>query len=433
MHQKKHLSFSALRKKMAERFRKIEDSRQEVKVDYSVHDCLMSAFAMMFFQDPSMLAFQRRLEQTIQQNNLRALFQVTSIPKDTQLRDVLDPLPNESIDCLFDDYIGALQRGKHLTQFQVLGEHYLVPIDGSEYFSSDKIHCPHCLTTTSKKKVRYHHQILQAAIVHPEKRQVIPFAPEPIENTDGNDKQDCEINAGKRLIRDLHKRHPKMKIIIGGDGLYSKQPFIDEVKRAHMAYILVAKPSDHKILFEWVDELTKLGDGGHLVIEDKSKKVSHCYRWVNQVPLNGTKDADNVNFFEFTIINKGKVTYRNSWVTDIPIDEKNIQELVRCGRARWKIENETFNTLKNQGYHIEHNFGHGKNNLSMIFFILNLLAFFFHQIFELTDHLYQDCRGKFSSRKEYWNQLRCTFRILIFKSWEQMLAYLVDPPPLEPP
>jgi hypothetical protein len=119
--------------------------------------------------------------------------------------------------------------------------------------------------------------------------------------------------------------------------------------------------------------------------------------------------------------------------TDIPVDEKNIQELVRCGRARWKIENETFNTLKNQGYHIEHNFGHGKNNLSMIFFILNLLAFFFHQIFELTDRLYQDCCSKFSSRKEYWNQLRCTIRILIFKSWEQMLAYLVDPPPLEPP
>ena len=174
-------------------------------------------------------------------------------------------------------------------------------------------------------------------------------------------------------------------------------------------------------------------DIGSWVTEDKSKKISHCYHWVNQVPLNGTKDADNVNFFEFTIINKGKVTYRNSWVTDIPIDEKNIQELVRCGRARWKIENETFNTLKNQGYHIEHNFGHGKTNLSMIFFILNLLAFFFHQIFELTDRLYQDCRSKLSSRKEYWNQLHCTFRILIFKNWEQLLSYRVDPPPLEPP
>lgn len=411
----------------------IDDSRQLAKVDYSVHDCLMSAFAMMFFQDPSMLAFQRRLEETAQQNNLKALFNLSSIPKDTQLRDVLDALPNQTIDCLFDDFIGALQRGKQLAQFQVLDGQYLVSIDGSEYFSSDKIHCPHCLTTKSKKKVRYHHQILQAAMVHPGKRQVIPFAPESIANTDGTGKQDCEINAGKRLIRALRKRHPKMKIILNGDGLYSKQPFIDNAKKAHMSFILVAKPSDHKILFEWVNELTQLGDGRHLSIEEKSKNRRHVYRWVNHVPLNGTKDADDVNFFEYQIITQGKVTYRNSWVTDIFIDENNIEELVRCARARWKIENEAFNTLKNQGYHIEHNFGHGQNNLSMIFFILNLLAFFCHQIFELTDRLYQDCRGKFSSRKEYWNQLRCTFRILIFKSWEQMLAYLFDPPWLEPP
>jgi hypothetical protein len=151
------------------------------------------------------------------------------------------------------------------------------------------------------------------------------------------------------------------------------------------------------------------------------------------VPLNATKNADNVNFLEYQIIVNGKVTYRNSWVTDIGIDENNIKELVRCARARWKIENETFNALKNQGYHIEHNYGHGKHNLSMIFFILNLLAFYCHQIFELTDRLYQNCRGKFSARKEYWNQLRCTFRILIFKSWEHMLRYIFDPPLLEPP
>jgi len=88
-------------------------------------------------------------------------------------------------------------------------------------------------------------------------------------------------------------------------------------------------------------------------------------------------------------------------VTDISIDDNNIITLVKGVRARWKIENETFNTLKNQGYHIEHNYGHGKNNLSMTFFILNLLAFFTHQILELTDLLYQKCSSDFSSRKEF--------------------------------
>ncbi len=123
------------------------------------------------------------------------------------------------------------------------------------------------------------------------------------------------------------------------------------------------------------------------------------------MPLNGTKDADLVNFFQYQIVSKnGKANCKNSWVTDIHVDKNNVVTLVRGGRARWKIENETFNTLKNQGYHIEHNFGHGQQNLSMIFFVLNLLAFYVHQILQLTDWLYQTVRyKKFTSLKEYWN------------------------------
>ena len=433
MYQKKHLSFPALRKKMSRRFEEISDTRQPGKVDHTIHDCLMSAFAMMFFQDPSMLVFQRRIMDTTQINNLKTLFQVSSIPKDTQLRDVLDKLPSESIDVLCDDFLAALQRGKHLESYRVIDGYHLISIDGSQYFSSNKIHCPHCLTKQSGSTIRYHHQILQAAMVHPGQRQVLPLAPEAIANSDGARKQDCETNAGKRLIGKLRKRHPKLKIIINGDGLYSKQPFVDELTRQGMSFILVAKPTDHKVLFEWVNELIPLGGGGDLTIEEKAKNRRHVYRWINQVPLNGGKDATDVNFFDYRIIVNGKVTYKNSWVTDIGVTEHNITELVRCGRARWKIENETFNTLKNQGYHIEHNFGHGQNNLSMIFFIINLLAFFMHEIFQLTDPLYQRCRVKIGPRKEYWNQLRCTFRILLFQSWVQMLTFLLDPPPVELP
>ena len=127
------------------------------------------------------------------------------------------------------------------------------------------------------------------------------------------------------------------------------------------------------------------------------------------------------------------MTYKNSWVTDIQIDKNNIKELVKGGRARWKIENETFNTLKNQGYHLEHNFGHGQKNLSTTFFMLNLLAFFTHQILELTDLLYQKCREGFSSRKEFWNQIRCTFRFMVFESWEIMVEMIIGPPEFAPP
>jgi len=392
----------------------------------------MTGFAMMYFQDPSLLTFQRRLQKGCNCNNLKTMFNIESIPKDTQFRNVLDQAPMDKLESIFSDYLHQLQRNKYLEQYQFLKNHYLIPIDGSQYFSSEKLCCPGCLTKKSKGKIRYHHQILQAVIVHPDMKQVLPLAPEPIQNKDGTTKQDCEINASKRIISKIRKAHPKLKAIIAGDGLYSKQPFIDELKEAGMSYILVAKPTDHKILFEWVEELTGLGDGDKLEVK-RPKGIKHEYEWVNNVPLNGSAHADNVNFFQFKIINKGKVTYKNSWVTDILIDKTNIKDLVKGGRARWKIENETFNTLKNQGYHIEHNYGHGKKNLSMTFFTLNLLAFYTHQVLELTDLLYQRCRQDFSSRKEFWNQIRCTFRFMVFKNWETMIEQIIGPPDFMPP
>jgi hypothetical protein len=434
VHHKKHLSFTALRKSLSQHFEQIDDQRQSAKVDYSLHDCLMSGFAMMFFQDPSVLTFQRRLQDGIHKNNLTTLFEVSDIPKETQMREVLDAIPAVQLDGIFADFLHRLQRGKQLANYQFYDGSYLISIDGSQYFSSEKIRCPHCLVTESKGKQRYHHQILQSVIVHPEMRQVLPLAPEAISNRDGNKKQDCERNAGKRVVRKIRATHPRLKIIVTADGLYSNQPFIDELKTANMSFILVAKPTDHKVLFEWVNELIQLDGGGSLELGDE-KGRRHRYQWVNQVPLNGSKDADLVNFFQYQLVAKtGKVTYQNSWVTDIEVDENNVVDLVKGGRARWKIENETFNTLKNQGYHIEHNFGHGQQNLSMIFFVLNLLAFYIHQILELTDRLYHTVRyTKFTSRKEYWNQLRCTIRILIFPRWESLLNFILDPEKGIPP
>lgn len=427
MHTKKHLSFNALRKMLSRRFLEIPDFRQEGKVEHGVHDVLMSGFAMMFYQDSSLLQFQQRLQEAIHKNNLQTLFQVESIPKDSQMREVIDEVESQELEPLFEDFFRPLQRGKHLEGYRVLRDFHVISVDGSGYFSSDKIHCSGCLKRETKKgKIGYEHKIVQAALMHPDKRQVFPLAPEEVKNTDGQDKQDCEVEAGKRLVRKIRRPHGKLKIIIVGDSLYSKQPFMEELAEERMRYVLVVKEEDHKLLMEWVNEQRQLKEVSRLEVKDKKGRL-HIYEWINEVPLNGNKNTLWVNYFEYWLVVGGKVTYHNSWVTDFSLSEGNVAKLVRIGRCRWKIENETFNTLKNQGYHIEHNFGHGEKHLSINFLLLNLLAFFMHQIFELTDSLYQECRRAFGSRRNLWDHLRSSIHILIFPDWETLLRRLLRP------
>lgn len=176
MHIKKQLSFSSLRKTFSRRLQSISDHRQTGKIRHSIHDVFMSGFAMMYFQDPSILQFQKSLEDGIHNNNLKTLFQVRSIPKDSQMKEVLDEVESAGLEPVFDDFFLALQRGKHLEQYRFSGDHYLVAFDGSGYFSSEKICCSGCLRKESKSgKIRYEHQIVQAALMHPEMRQVIPL------------------------------------------------------------------------------------------------------------------------------------------------------------------------------------------------------------------------------------------------------------------
>lgn len=368
MQPKKYLSFSNLRKIISKRVLQIEDPRREGSVVHSIHDCCLSGFAMMFFQDPSVLAFQKRLQDDGHKNNLQTIFGVGSIPKATQLRDVIDLIPPSSFDPIFSDFFRLLQRGKQLKKFQFYKKKYLISIDGTQYFTSANLSCNGCLHKTSKKtgKTTYYHQFLGASIVHPDQRQVIPLAPEPIQNTDGNSKQDCERNAGKRLIQKIRKAHPKLDIIITGDDLYSNQPFIDELQSNRMSFILVAKSGNHKFLFNHINNMK------HKIQtlefhDDKGRK--HIYRWINNVPLNGTARARNVNFFDCTIMADGKTKFYSSWVTDITVNQHNVKILVVGGRCRWKIENEYFNTLKNQGYNAEHNYGHGQQYASFNFLL----------------------------------------------------------------
>jgi hypothetical protein len=427
----KHLSFQSLRHCLTLLFRDIPDRRQKKKVQHTIHDVVMSGFAMMYFQDPSLLQFQRRLREE-GSDNLSTIFKVESIPEDTQMRKVLDEVDPEQFRPGFKHYLHRLQRGKHLEQYRLFDGSYLCVTDGSGYFSSTELSCPGCLTKEHRNGTKsYQHQILMSAIAHPDLRQVLPLMPEEICNSDGSDKQDCEINAGKRFIRKLRQDHPNLKITLGWDGISSKQPLIEMAREERMNFIFVAKPTDHTILMEWVREQKALGEVKTKTVTDE-KGRTHRYEWINQVPLNGNKDTVMVNFFLYQMVDTNKkgereVVYRNSWVTDFVIDSGNIVDLVKAGRCRWKIENECFNTLKNQGYYLEHNYGHGKKHLSFNFLLLTLFAFYCHQVGELTDSLYQAVRKKCGSKRELWETVRAYIKIIVFDSMQMLFEFVLKP------
>jgi len=420
------LGFEGLRAFTSSVFRQIPDERQTGKINYSIHDVMMSGFACMYFQDPSLLQFQRRMEDEEQNSNMQTLFDVGKIPKDTQIRDLIDKVPGEQFRPIFKAFISRLKKSKSLDKFTFYKQTFLCPIDGTQYHSSGSVSCNQCLRAVHRDgTVTYSHKVLQAAIVKPGVKQVIPMMPEEIRNADGAKKQDCEINAAKRLIPKIRKDHPHLSLTIAGDALYATEPIISLLDENRMHYILGVKPERHKFMFCWTDAYGSASE--KRFVDDKGK--THIFEWFNGVPLNAEAYENKVNFIRFRIMDtRGKkASYTGSWITDFEVTESNVETLVRGARARWKIENECFNTLKNQGYNIEHNYGHGSENLCFNFLLLTLLAFFFHQIFEATDPLYQAAREKFGSKQFMWEKLRSYISTFIFSSWARLLEFTLNP------
>ena len=424
---RKHLSFDPLIRQIRLRAKQLPETRDESHCGYSMADAVMSAIGLFSLKDPSLLFFQERRND----ENIKNLFRVLNVPSDTQMRAILDPLESNLLRPMFNDVFRQLQRGKALEPYSFHEGCYLVSIDGTSYFSSKKIHCESCLQKKNRKtgEITYHHQMLGAAVVHPNHKQVIPLAPEPIIKQDGDNKNDCERNAGKRLLQKIRDEHPNLKMIVVEDGLASNAPHIRQLKSLDMHFLLGAKPDDHKYLFNEVNKA--LGEGRATTLRwiDKAKEELQCeIRFAHDLPLNKSNADLLVNFLQYTeVAADGSIRKRFSWVTDLTITRENARHLVRGGRARWKIENETFNTLKNQGYHFEHNYEHGEKNLSVVFAMLMMLAFLVDQTQELCCPLFQGVHKKLVSRRSLWDHLRSHFRHCLCESMQQLLeAILYD-------
>src|SRR6266702_5576686 len=416
---RKYQSADALFRLVQSDFARLPDSRVG-DTEMALADALMAAFAMFSLQAPSLLAFDKERAE----GHLHTIYGIERVPCDTPMREILDPVSPTWLRPVFTSVFRQLQRGKALEAMTLLDGHDLLALDGTGYFSSKTMHCASCLHKVHRNgAITYYHQMLGAAILHPEKREVIPLMPEPIVKQDGTDKNDCERNAAKRFVAQLRQDYPHLKFIVTEDSLSSNAPHIQTLQDHDLRYILGVKAGDHAFLFQQVQVTEQAGGVTYYERHDRAAGIRHRFRFVNDVPLNESNADVRVNFSEYWEIGQHKIQHF-SWVTDLRVSTRNVFHLMRGGRARWKIENETFNTLKNKGYNFEHNYGHGEQNLSVVFALVMMLAFLVDQTQQRCCALFQAVWAKLGSKRRLWERLRALFYDYALESMRQLLEAL---------
>jgi hypothetical protein len=399
---------------------------------YTVANGILVAFAVFFMQSSSFLVHQRLLQSKKGRSNARSLFQVEEIPSDPQIRNLVDPLASAYFQEDFWFLLDKLKEEQHLLKFRNELNTYSIALDGVSFFSSEKISCPKCLKREDRSGVEhFYHSAITPVFVKSGQSQVLPLPPEFIVPQDGSEKQDCERVAAKRWLAQHHGHFSDHSVTYLGDDLYANQPLCQLIVETYRQFfIFTCKPESHPGLYEWIAFLDK--NNGVEKVTQRHWNGKHGeiwqYRFANQVPLRNGSDALQVNWLELVITNEGtsEILYQNSFVTNHTITATNVIHLAQVGRTRWKIENENNNTLKTKGYHLEHNFGHGQQDLANVLASLNILAFLIHTIQEMIEPAYQRLRRALGTRKTFFNDLRALTRYMLFDSWDDLFSFMEE-------
>lgn len=430
--EKQPLSFAVMLSYLHRVLEKIADPRQSSNAQrYSLRDLVLGPFAMFYMQSPSFLEHQRQMQSRQGHNNAQRLFGVTAIPTANQIRNVLDGVAASALFPVFERVYKALETQGYLKSYEVLDEQLLVGLDGTEYFSSNEIHCDQCSHCTHQNgRISYHHSGILPVIVAPEQEQVIPLMPEFIRPQDGAQKQDSEIAAAKRWLTEHHSLFAPGHLTVLGDDLYSHQPMCQTCIDHQVNFIFVCLPTSHLALYEWLSYLeanNAVSTYQERVWTGREYELRY-YRYVNGIPLRDTQPALLVNWCEVTVLRESNAQqrYHNAFITLHPIDDTTVAPIVTAARARWKTENENHNVLKTKGYHLEHNFGHGQQHLAMTLLTLNLLAFLWHTVLHLVDTAYQRIRRQRGTRKGFFQDIQTLTKYFLFESWQHLIDFMLD-------
>jgi len=265
-------------------------------------------------------------------------------------------------------------------------------------------------------------------MVAPGHATVLPLPPEFITTRDGSIKQDCEHKAAYRWLDRIGPRLTGLKPVYLGDALYACHPMAVKVRQVGADFLFTAKPGNLKTLYRHLG-----GAQTRSYATSRGRGAKHRllhYRWVDNLPLRDDPCDGRVNWLQLTITNpRTNRSTRFAWVTSLPINAGNVVDMADCARARWKIENETFNTLKNFGTHLEHNFGHGNETLSMVLVVLNLLAFMMHAICDISVEMWQRAREGAGTRKRMFAALATLTHYVVYDSWHALIGHMAGERP----
>lgn len=424
-----NLAIDRLIKELKESFAEFPDVRTGQNVQYEIADAGLGAFSVFFTQCASFLEYQEEMKRLKGRSNAENLFGLREIPSDSHIRSLLDPVAPKYLSPIYRLVFERLEAAGVLESFRSHARSLLVALDGTEYFSSQKIHCENCSQRQLPNgKTNYYHSVITPVIVQAGNEHVLSLEPEFIVPQDGAEKQDCEIEASKRWLRAHGEYYAKRNVTLLGDDLYSRQPFCQAVQDAQLHFILVCKEDSHPQLYETMAFLEAQGVLGRYQKRHWNGKHGeiYTYRYANHLPVRGGQDALLVNWIELTVTHEetGELLYKNAWGTDFEALETTVEAVVRDGRARWKIEIENNNILKTKGYHLEHNFGHGSQFLASLLLTLNLLPFLFHTVMGLVDEKYQRLRKELRKRRKFFQHVEALLEYLLFDSWDSLFAFM---------
>lgn len=426
-----HVSFEMLIDALRKALAGFPDHRTGKNTQYEMLDAGAGAFSVFFTQCESFLEYQRVMEGRFGLSNARTLFGMRAIPSDTHIRDLLDPVSPDYLTPVFNKCLSLAQTTGILRDFRVaLGKEkkdLLIALDGTWYISSEQISCEHCSTKIRDGKTFYSHGMVNPAVVSPGNSHIFCLPPEFITPQDGDKKQDCEHKASKRWINKHAEFYLRLTggVTFVGDDLYAHEPMCRDMLAAGCSFILVCKPDSHKTLYEWTKGIRKTHS---IEKRDGNKHYLMRFEYAEAVPLKDGLEALLVNFIEVWVKDKktGRQVYHNAFATNHPLTPDTIASIVAAGRARWKTENENNNTLKNHGYNLEHNYGHGNLFLASLLACLNILAYLFHTMLEFLNSKYRLLREMIGSRKRFFNDMRTMLSYFCFKSFANLLQFMED-------